>query len=81
MRFRVIDPANGLGQVKVWPVGTPEPNGWTVDGNFGGGSARNFGEVGFAGSRTPDTTYFKDVVIRYVASQEPSVSLGSEEQL
>jgi flagellin-like protein len=81
MRFRVIDPANRLGQVKVWSVGTPEPNGWTVDGNFGGGSARNFGEVGFAGSRTSDTTYFKDVVIRYVASQEPSVSLGPEEQL
>ena len=79
MRFRVIDPSNRLGQVKVWPVGTPEPDAWTVDGNFGGGGARSYGEVGFAGSRTFDTTYFDDIVVRYITSPEPSASLGAEE--
>ncbi|MFH1735007.1 MAG: archaellin/type IV pilin N-terminal domain-containing protein, partial [bacterium] len=40
MRFRVIDTASKLGQVKVWTVGTSEPGSWTVDGNFGSGAAR-----------------------------------------
>jgi hypothetical protein len=50
-----------------------------VDGNFGGGGARNFGEIGFAGSRTSDTTYFDDIVVRYIINPEPLVSLGTEE--
>ncbi len=79
MRFRVINPANGQGQIKVWPVETAEPSVWTVDGTFGGGSARSYGEIGFAGSRTNDTTYFDDVLISYIASAEPSTFLGSEE--
>jgi hypothetical protein len=79
MRFRVVDPSNRLGEVKVWPVGTAEPDTWTVDGSFGGGSARSYGEVGFAGSRTSDTTYFDDIVIRYISSPEPSTSLSGEE--
>jgi hypothetical protein len=79
MRFRVINPANGQCQIKVWPVETAEPSAWTVDGTFGGGSARSYGEIGFAGSRTNDTTYFDDVLIRYIASAEPSTFLGSEE--
>jgi hypothetical protein len=49
MRSRVIDPVNKLGKVKVWQVGTTEPNTWTVDGNFGGGTARDYGEVGLGG--------------------------------
>jgi len=81
MRFRVINPAGGLGKVKVWPVGTAEPSTWTVDGNFGGGAARTYGEVGFAGSRRADTTYFDDILIRYVVYPEPSTSLSSEEDL
>jgi len=79
MRFRVIDPVNKLGKVKVWQVGTTEPNTWTVDGNFGGGTARDYGEVGFGGSRTTDITYFDDILIRYIADPEPSASLGMEE--
>jgi hypothetical protein len=79
MRFRVINPASKLGKVKVWQVGTTEPNTWTVDGNFGGGTARSYGEVGFAGSRTTDTTYFDDILIRYITDPEPSSSLGAEE--
>jgi nitrogen fixation-related uncharacterized protein len=79
MRFRVIDPTSKFGTVKVWQVGTIEPVTWTVDGNFGGGTARSFGEVGFAGSRTTDTTYFDDILIRYITNQEPSTSLGTEE--
>jgi len=79
MRFRVIDPVNKLGKVKVWQVGTTEPNTWTVDGNFGGGTARNYGEVGFGGSRTTDITYFDDILIRYIADPEPSASLGTEQ--
>jgi flagellin-like protein len=79
MRFRIINPDDRLGQVKVWTVGVAEPSLWTVDGDFGSGSARNYGELGFAGSRTTDTTYFDDIVIRYVVSSEPSTSLGSEE--
>jgi hypothetical protein len=79
MRFRVIDPVNKLGKVKVWLVGAAEPNTWTVDGNFGSGTARGYGEVGFAGSRTTDTTYFDDILIRYITSSEPSSSLGAEE--
>lgn len=79
MRFRVINPANGQGQIKVWPVETAEPSAWTVDGTFGGGSARTYGEIGFTGSRTNDTTYFDDVLVRYIASAEPSAFLGSEE--
>jgi hypothetical protein len=79
MRFRVINPASKLGKVKVWQVGTAEPNTWTVDGNFGGGTARSYGEVGFAGSRTTDTTYFDNILIRYIADSEPSSSLGTEE--
>jgi hypothetical protein len=63
----------------VWPVETAEPSAWTVDGTFGGGSARSYGEIGFAGSRTNGTTYFDDVLIRYIASAEPSTFLGSEE--
>jgi len=79
MRFRVIDPSSKLGKVKVWQVGTTEPSTWTVDGNFGGGTARSYGEVGFGGSRTTDTTYFDDILIRYITDQEPSTSLGPEE--
>jgi hypothetical protein len=79
MRFRVVDPASGIGQVKVWQVGTNEPSTWTVDGSFGSGTARSYGEVGFAGSRTTDTTYFDDILIRFIADSEPSTSLGSEE--
>jgi len=79
MRFRVVDPSSGLGEVKVWPVGTTEPTAWTVSGDFGSGSARDFGEVGFAGSRTSDTTYFDDIIIRYIANPEPSTSLQPEE--
>jgi hypothetical protein len=79
MRFRVINPASKLGKVKVWQVGTTEPNTWTVDGDFGGGTARSYGEVGFAGSRTTDTTYFDDILIRYITDPEPSTSLGTEE--
>jgi len=79
MRFRVIDPASKLGKIKVWQVGTTEPDTWTVDGNFGGGSARSYGEVGFVGSRTTDTTYFDEILIRYIADPEPSTSLGTEE--
>jgi hypothetical protein len=79
MRFRVIDPASGLGKVKVWQVGTAEPSTWTVDGNFGGGAGGSYGEVGFAGSRRADTTYFDDVLIRYIADPEPSASLSPEE--
>ncbi len=79
MRFRVIDPTSKLGKVKVWQVGTTEPNTWTVDGNFGGGTARSYGEVGFGGSRTSDTTYFDDILIRYITDPEPSASLGTEQ--
>jgi hypothetical protein len=79
MRFRVIDPSSRLGEAKVWPVGTPEPDTWTVSGSFGSGSSRSYGEVGFAGSRTSDTTYFDDIVIRYIANPEPSTSLSAEE--
>jgi len=79
MRFRVIDPSSGLGELKVWPIGTLEPDTWTVNGNFGGGNPRGYGEVGFAGSRTSDTTYFDGIVIRYIANPEPSTSLGAEE--
>ncbi len=79
MRFRVIDPASRLGKVKVWQVGTTEPNAWIVDGNFGGGTARTYGEVGFVGSRTTDTTYFDEILIRYMTDPEPSTSLGAEE--
>lgn len=79
MRFRVIDPASKLGKVKVWQVGSTEPSTWTVDGNFGGGTARSHGEVGFGGSRTTDTTYFDDTLIRYITDPEPSTSLGPEE--
>jgi nitrogen fixation-related uncharacterized protein len=81
MRFRVTDPSSGLGEVKVWPVGTAEPTLWTLNDTFGGGSARNFGEVGFAGSRTSDTTYFDDIVVRYIVNPEPSTYSGSEESL
>jgi len=79
MRFRVVDPASRVGQVKVWQVGTNEPSTWTVDGSFGSGTARSYGEVGFAGSRTTDITYFDDILIRFIADSEPSTSLGSEE--
>ena len=79
MRFRVIDPTSKLGKVKVWQFGTTEPNTWTVDGNFGSGTARNYGEIGFAGSRTTDTTYFDEILIRYITEPEPSTSLGTEE--
>jgi hypothetical protein len=79
MRFRVTDPSTGLGEVKVWPVGTAEPDTWTLNGSFGGGSPRDYGEVGFAGSRTSDVTYFDDITIRYIANSEPSTSLGAEQ--
>jgi hypothetical protein len=79
MRFRVTNPAGSLGQVKVWQAGANEPSAWTVDGNFGGGTPRSYGEVGFAGSRQSDTTYFDDILIRFAADVEPSTSLGSEE--
>ncbi|MDH5691347.1 MAG: DUF2341 domain-containing protein, partial [Candidatus Bathyarchaeota archaeon] len=80
MRFRVIDPASKLGKVKVWQVGTTEPGIWTVDGDFGDGVARSYGEVGFVGSRNNDTTYFDDILIRYISDPEPSTSLGTEEE-
>ncbi len=79
MRFRVTDPASGLGLVKVWPVGAAEPNTWTLNASFGGGSARSFGEIGFAGSRASDTTYFDDIIVRYIANPEPSTSPAAEE--
>jgi hypothetical protein len=79
MRFRVTDPSSRLGKIKVWPYGTSEPTAWTVDGNFGSGTARNWGSIGFAGSRTTDTTCFDDIVIRYATSVEPTDALGTEE--
>ncbi|MFC1699213.1 PKD domain-containing protein [Candidatus Omnitrophota bacterium] len=79
MRFRVIDPISKLGKAKVWEVGTAEPSDWSVSGNFGSGSARGYGEIGFAGSRQPDTTYFDDILIRHIAEPEPAVSSGAEE--
>lgn len=79
MRFRVTDPSSRLGLVKVWPVGTAEPNTWTLNASFGGGSARSFGEIGFAGSRASDTAYFDDIIVRYIANPEPSTSLAAEE--
>jgi hypothetical protein len=79
MRFRAIDPSSRSGQVKVWQVGETEPTAWTVNGDFGSGTARNWGLVGFAGSRTTDTTYFDDIVIRYIADPEPTATVGVEE--
>lgn len=79
MRFRVTDPSTTLGKVKVWQTGSAEPDSWTVDGNFGNGAARGYGEIGFAGSRSSDTTFFDDITIRYVVNPEPTVSLGTEE--
>jgi hypothetical protein len=79
MRFRVIDPSSRLGQVKVWQVGATEPTTWTVNGDFGSGMARNWGSVGFAGSKTTDTTYFDDITIRYITDPEPIATLGTEE--
>jgi hypothetical protein len=79
MEFRVINPASNDGQVKVWPVGSNEPTSWTVDGIFGGGSTREYGMVGIAGSRQADITYFDDFEVRYIVDPEPSVSLGPEE--
>ena len=79
MRFRVTDPSSGLGKVKVWQVGATEPTAWTVNGDFGSGTARNWGSVGFAGSRTTDTTYFDDITIRYIIDPEPTVTVSAEE--
>lgn len=79
MRFRVTDPSKTLGEVKVWQTGSAEPNLWTVNGNFGSGAARGYGEIGFAGSRASDTTFFDDITVRYVVETEPTVSLGTEE--
>jgi len=80
MRFRVINPSLRNGQVKVWPVGSSEPALWTVDGNFGTGAARTNGYVGFAGSRQADITYFDDIQIRYIISQEPTIIILGESQ-
>lgn len=80
MRFRVIEPNLRLGKVRVWPATTTEPGTWTVNGNFGSGAARGYGEVGISGSRQPDITFFDDFLIRYIIDPEPSVSAGSEEQ-
>jgi hypothetical protein len=79
MRFRVIDPVNKTGKIKVWQAGSVEPSIWTVEGDFGSGAARNHGEIGFAGSRAADIAYFDDILIRQVVSSEPSTTLGSEE--
>jgi hypothetical protein len=79
MRFRVLDPSSRLGELKIWPDGTPEPGDWTMSGSFGSGAARSYGEVGFAGSRTSDTTYFDDVIIRYVVNPEPTTAQSAEE--
>jgi hypothetical protein len=79
MKFRVINPSLKLGKVKVWQVGTSEPTSWTVDGNIGGDIARGYGEVGIAGSKRADITYFDDFQVRYVVDPEPSTSLGPEE--
>jgi hypothetical protein len=79
LRFSVADPSSNLGKVKVWPVGVAEPSSWTLEGSFGGGAARGYGEIGFAGSRTTDTTYFDDMIIRTLTTSEPSTSVGIEE--
>lgn len=80
MRFRVIDPSSNTGYGKVWTVGTSEPSSWTINGgNFGGGTVRGYGELGFGGSRQGDTTYFDDIIIRYIVADEPTISLLSEE--
>jgi len=79
MRFRVTVPASGIGEVKVWPVNTVEPELWTLNDSFGRGSVRGFGEIGFAGSRTSDVTYFDDIVVRYIVDPEPTTSLNAEQ--
>ena len=79
MRFRVTDPASAIGEVKVWPVNTAEPESWTLNGTFGGGSARSFGEIGFAGSKTNDITYFDDIAVRHIADPEPTTSINAEQ--
>jgi len=81
MAFRVIRPANRLGQIKVWPAGGPEPGSWTVDGNFGGGAARINGYVGLGGSRQADITLFDDLFIRKIVDPEPALGLSIEHSL
>jgi LPXTG-site transpeptidase (sortase) family protein len=81
MAFRVIRPANRLGQIKVWPAGGPEPGSWTVDGNFGGGAARTNGYVGLGGSRQADITLFDDLFIRKIVDPEPALGLSIEHSL
>jgi hypothetical protein len=79
LRFRVADPSTQQGELKMWMAGTPEPAIWTLSGNFGDGDARGYGEVGVAGSRRSDITYFDNFQIRYAVDLEPTVYLGSQE--
>jgi hypothetical protein len=81
MRFRVINPSSNTGYGKVWNVGTSEPATWTIDaGNFGAGAVRGYGNVGFGGSRQGDTTWFDDIIIRYIVTNEPTIEVLSEEE-
>lgn len=76
LEFLVIDPSSRNGKTRLWEVGGSVPS-W-LNGNFGGGGARNWGYIGLGGSRQADVTYFDDVYVRKYANLEPSVSLGNE---
>lgn len=76
LEFLVIDPSSRSGKTRLWEVGGSVPS-W-LDGNFGGGGARNWGYIGLGGSRQADVTYFDDVYVRKYANPEPSVSVGNE---
>ncbi len=81
MRFRVTNCSTKQGQLKTWLAGTSEPSSWTINGDFGGGGARSYGEVGVAGSRRGDVTYFDSFQVRYAVNLEPTVSLSAPETL
>jgi flagellin-like protein len=78
MQFKVTNTSSVEGSLRIWQDGTNMPSSWTLQGNFGS-SARDSGELGLAGSRQADITYFDDFKARYAAQNEPTVTLNGQE--
>jgi hypothetical protein len=80
LEYTVLEPASKKGLVRFWDDFTAKPSFQTID--FGNGSARAWGYIGFAGSRTSDVSWFEEILVRkYIANEPAFSSLGTPENI
>ncbi len=76
--FLVTDPASREGKARFWEIAANTPD-W-LEMNFGNGAARDWGYIGFAGSRASDITWFDDIMVRKYNDPEPGFLSNEPEE-